>query len=48
MTAAILTWVFTSPENPHYVLLIGILGLLDFLFIEAKRYQEYDAWRSGF
>jgi uncharacterized membrane protein len=23
--AAMLTWVFSSPENPHYLLLIGML-----------------------
>jgi uncharacterized membrane protein len=44
--AAILTWAFTSPDNPHYVLLIGGLAALVFLGIEAQRYQEYDAWRT--
>lgn len=43
---AILTWVFSSEENPHYVLLIGMAAVGVFLFIEAQRYQEYDAWRS--
>lgn len=44
--AAILTWAFSSPDNPHYVLLIGLLAIAAFLFIEAERYQQYDAWRS--
>lgn len=44
--AAILTWSFSSPDNPHYVLLIGALAIIAFLLIEAQRYQEYDAWRS--
>lgn len=44
--AAILTWVFSSEGNPHYVLLIGMAAVAVFLFIEAQRYQEYDAWRS--
>lgn len=43
--AAILTFVFSSGDNPHYVVLIGILGVLVFLVIESQRYQEYDAWR---
>jgi len=42
----ILTWVFSSPDHPHYVLLIGMGAVGVFLFIEAHRFQEYDAWRS--
>jgi uncharacterized membrane protein len=45
LMAAILTFVFSSEDNPHYVLLIGILGVVAFLVIESQRYQEYDAWR---
>lgn len=44
--AAILTWAFSSSNNPHYVILIGALAVGAFLFIEANRYQEYDAWRA--
>lgn len=44
--AAILTWSFTSPDNPHYVLLIGVLAVIVFLFIEAQRYQQYDGYRT--
>lgn len=43
--AAILTFVFSSEDNPHYVVLIGVLGVFAFLVIESQRYQEYDAWR---
>lgn len=43
--AAILTFVFSSEDNPHYVVLIGVLGVCAFLIIESQRYQEYDAWR---
>jgi uncharacterized membrane protein len=43
--AAILTFTFSSSDNPHYVVLIGVLGVLAFLIIESQRYQEYDAWR---
>lgn len=44
--AAILTWAFSSADNPHYVLLIAVLAVTVFLFIEAQRFQEYDAWRD--
>lgn len=46
VVAAILTWVFSSPDNPHYVLLIGMLAVVAFLLTEAHRYREYDIWRS--
>jgi len=45
LMAAILTFAFASSDNPHYVLLIGALGVGSFLVIESQRYQEYDAWR---
>lgn len=44
--AAILTWAFTSADNPHYVILIGIFGVSAFLFMESVRYREYDIWRT--
>jgi uncharacterized membrane protein len=44
--ATVLTWAFSSPDNPHYVLLVGVLAVTAFLHIEARRYQEYDVWRD--
>ena len=44
--AAILTWAFTSTDNPHYVLLVAMLAVSVFLFVEAGRFQEYDALRE--
>ncbi|SFS93312.1 DUF2270 domain-containing protein [Halostagnicola kamekurae] len=44
--AAILTWAFSSPDNPHYILLIAIIILTVFLGIEARRYRDYDVFRS--
>ncbi|MCU4742006.1 DUF2270 domain-containing protein [Halobacteria archaeon AArc-m2/3/4] len=44
--AAILTWAFSSPDNPHYIILIGVLAVTMFLFIEARRYRDYDVYRS--
>jgi uncharacterized membrane protein len=45
LMAAILTFAFSSRDNPHYVLLLGALSVGAFLVIESQRYQEYDAWR---
>nr|WP_256290900.1 DUF2270 domain-containing protein [Halobellus inordinatus] len=44
--AAIITWAFSSPENPHYIILIGVATLTVFLTIEARRYRGYDIWRT--
>jgi len=44
--AAILTWAFSSPTNPHYVLLLGGGILVTLLVFEARRYRGYDIWRT--
>ncbi|WP_137284494.1 DUF2270 domain-containing protein [Halorussus salinisoli] len=44
--AALLTWVFSSPGNPHYILLIGMGALVVFLVVETRRYRAYDVWRE--
>lgn len=44
--AAIVTWAFSSPDNPHYILLIGMVVVTAFLGIEARRYRDYDVFRS--
>lgn len=44
--AAILTWTFASPNNPHYLLLFAAVELLFFAGIEAHRFRGYDVWRS--
>jgi uncharacterized membrane protein len=46
MLAAILTWAFSDPGNPHYLVLVGMVALTIFLGIEAHRYRGYDVWRS--
>jgi uncharacterized membrane protein len=46
LMAAILTWAFSSTDNPHYILLIGIVVVTVFLGIEARRYRDYDVFRS--
>lgn len=44
--SAILTWTFSSRNNPHYILLLGMAALTAFLVMEAKRYRGYDIWRG--
>lgn len=44
--AAMLTWVFSSPDNPHYLLLIGMLTVMTFHVIETQRYRRFDVWRA--
>ena len=44
--AAILTWVFSSQDSPHYLLLIGMVTIVVFLAIDTRRYRAYDVWRA--
>ncbi|MFD1514475.1 DUF2270 domain-containing protein [Halomarina rubra] len=44
--AALLTWAFSSEDNPHYILLIGMVIVAIFVGIEARRYRDYDVYRS--
>lgn len=46
VVAAILTFAFSSADNPHYIILVGILAVSLFLLIEARRYRDYDVYRS--
>lgn len=46
IVAAVLTWAFSSSNNPHYIILIGMLTVVVFLFFETRRYRAYDVWRS--
>lgn len=46
LLAAVLTWAFSQPGHPHYVLLVGNAAVALFLSIEARRYRAYDVWRS--
>lgn len=43
-TAATLTFLFSSPNNPHGMALL-VMGLtLLFLYIESRRYRYYELW----
>lgn len=46
LMSALLTWTFSSPDNPHYLLLVGTAALVAFLVIEARRFRGYDIWRG--
>ncbi|MGC9520764.1 MAG: DUF2270 domain-containing protein [Anaerolineae bacterium] len=41
---AALTFTFSSPDNPHFVLLLVLILVLTFLLIEARRYSYYALW----
>lgn len=45
VVASLLTWAFSTRENPHGLLLVGMIVVLVFLTIEARRYRRYDVWR---
>ena len=45
LISAILVYAF-STDGRHEILLTGIIVILMFLAIEARRYQGYDVWRS--
>lgn len=44
--AALLSVVFSSPDMPAYLLLIGVLILSVFLWYEVRRYRFYDLYRA--
>lgn len=44
--SGVLTWGFSGPDRPHYILLLGIGALGAFLLMEAQRYRGYDVWRG--
>jgi uncharacterized membrane protein len=44
--AAVLTWAFSDPTHPHYLVLVGGVMVGVFLVVEARRYRGYDIWRS--
>lgn len=46
LIAALLSVVFSSPDLPAYLLLVGILTLCVFLSYEVRRYRFYDLYRS--
>jgi uncharacterized membrane protein len=47
-TAGMITFAFSRPDAPHFVLLLALVFDLMFLFMESRRYQAYDRWRRQF
>jgi uncharacterized membrane protein len=47
-TAGMLTFTFTSPQAPHFVMLLALAFDTVFLFMESRRYQTFDLWRRRF
>ncbi|HYN84184.1 MAG TPA: DUF2270 domain-containing protein [Pyrinomonadaceae bacterium] len=45
-TGATLSFAFSSPTNPHFVILINSILVAFFLFMEARRYRYYEIWSS--
>ncbi|HYE13586.1 MAG TPA: DUF2270 domain-containing protein [Pyrinomonadaceae bacterium] len=45
-TGATLSFAFSSPINPHFVILINTVLVFFFLFMEARRYRYYEIWSS--
>jgi uncharacterized membrane protein len=43
-SGAALTFAFSSPDHPHFVMLLVLLLILTFLLIEARRYSYYALW----
>jgi uncharacterized membrane protein len=44
--AATLSFVFSSPNSPHFVIPINSLLVAVFLVMEARRYRYYEIWSS--
>ena len=43
---ATLSFVFSSPSNPHFVIPINSILVTIFLLMEARRYRYYEIWSS--
>jgi uncharacterized membrane protein len=43
---ATLSFVFSSPDNPHFAIPINSLLVAFFLFMEARRYRYYEVWAN--
>ncbi len=47
-TAAMVTFSFSSPNSPHFTLLLAAAFDVMFLMMESRRYQIFDVWRQRF
>lgn len=44
--SVLITWVFSSPDRPHELLLYSFIFMFILMFIEARRYRFYNVWAS--
>lgn len=47
-SAGMITFAFSTPESPHFVLLLALGFQGVFLLMESRRYQTFDLWRRRF
>lgn len=45
-TGAALSFAFSHPDNPHFMLILNTLLVVLFLYIEARRYRYYELWAN--
>lgn len=45
-TGATLSFAFSQPDNPHFVVIMNTLLVALFLYIEARRYRYYELWAN--
>jgi len=45
-TGAALSFAFSDPDNPHFMLIMNTMLVALFLYIEARRYRYYELWAS--
>ena len=45
-TGATLTFAFSNPDHPHFVIPLNSLLVAFFLYMEARRYRYYEIWSS--
>lgn len=45
-SGATLSFVFSSPDNPHFMIPVNSILVSIFLFMEARRYRYYEVWAN--
>ncbi len=46
LLSALITWTYSTPSNPHELLLFSIVFIALLLAIEARRFMYYNLWHS--
>ena len=45
ITVGIITFALSTPHAPHWTVLLGLFLTYVLLFLEARRYRDFDVWR---